>query len=395
MKVPIIMKWTFVGVFSASILSGCDTKDESSLGSTKSDVVVQDIATVELKPANAVLAAKFTKVTSVRELSTGRILITDEAENQIVLADFRMDNTATIGRQGRGPEEYYQVGMLWPLRGDSSLMYDQQLRRWLLFNGSRIVGPVAPDDDAVRATRGYKLYGADAEHVVARIYPWRRGVRVPDPGNVVRVRRSDGQSETIAQLAPYDQGKPFILVPIDGAAPSPNPVYHMSLIVNDQVMHFPDGWTAIARYNPYRVDWCPPDDECMTGPVLETPRPLSDDDKRAHLAVAEEMLDWPHTSDLSRTREDSWPKLIPPFIEPIFAMGGTTLFPLRDGRLLIERFPMGVPQWTYDVVDRRGVIVGRLTLPRGERIVAIGKSAIYTVARDEFNLQELRRHPWP
>jgi len=387
------------GVLAVSMVltAGCGAGDESAVDarSVESILQPQQIVAIELSPADAVLAAKFTGVSSVRELSTGRILVTDERENSIVLADFRMENTALIGRRGRGPEEYGHVGRLWPLAGDSSLMYDRFQGRWLLFSGARIIGTISASDDAVRATRSERILGADTAHVIATVFPRSRALPTTDSADIVRVRRSDGHSETISRAMPFNDGMPlkFSVAGAAGAAAAEKTTYVMSLIVNDQVAHFTDGWTAIARHNPYRVDWCPPEGKCIPGPVLESPRPMTDTEKRAHLAVAEEMMGWPHTKSVDET-DDSWPKLVPPFVEPMKVVDASPVYPLPDGRLLVERFPTGVPQWTYDVVDRRGVIVGRLTLPRGERIVAIGKSSIYTVVRDEFELEELRRHPW-
>lgn len=376
------------------LTAGCGDGSADS-PSLKSVVQPQQVVQLDLQPADAGLAERFTGVTSVRELSNGQVIVTDERENRIVLADFRRDSVSLIGRRGRGPEEYGRVGRLWPLRGDSSLMHDRDQGRWLLFDGPRIVETVSAGDAAVRATGGVRLHGANGEFVVAQLFPTHRGEFTADPAEVVRVRRSDGRSETIARIAPFNDGTPpKAEAAAAGTAPPTHPVYVMSLFVNDRIAHFTDGWTAIARYNPYRVDWCPPDNKCITGPVLETPRPMTDDEKRAHLNVAQEMVGWPLTTSLEQT-DDSWPKIVPPFIDPVRIMDGSPVYPLTDGRLLVERFPTGVPQWTYDVIDRRGVLVGRLTLPRGERIVAIGKSSIYTVAQDEFELQELRRHPWP
>jgi hypothetical protein len=85
---------------------------------------------------------------------------------------------------------------------------------------------------------------------------------------------------------------------------------------------------------------------------------------------------------------DRFPEVFPPFTgAPILG---------RDGNLWLRR-PVSkhYPNIRYDVVDRRGQHIGTVSLARGERIVTVGKAAVYLAWRDRDDLERLRRHPLP
>lgn len=67
-----------------------------------------------------------------------------------------------------------------------------------------------------------------------------------------------------------------------------------------------------------------------------------------------------------------------------------------DGRLVIRRAPSArSPEPRYDVIDRQGRLSAVIRLPADQAIVGFGPGSVYTVAVEEFDLQKLRRHPWP
>src|SRR5262245_40427303 len=101
-----------------------------------SSLVAQQIKVVKLPSAVASLAQEFTGVTSVRELSDGRLLMTDPRDKGLVVADFRAGTVNAIGRKGQGPGEYMSPGPLFALPNDSTLMSDAASVRWLILVGS-------------------------------------------------------------------------------------------------------------------------------------------------------------------------------------------------------------------------------------------------------------------
>src|SRR5688572_21860994 len=98
-------------------------------------VVFQEPRAVTLRPADATLGEPFTSVYSIRELADGRVLISDNGQdNRLVVADLASGRVRTVGNVGAGPGEYRAAGRLFPLAGDSTLFIDSPQRGywWLL-----------------------------------------------------------------------------------------------------------------------------------------------------------------------------------------------------------------------------------------------------------------------
>lgn len=358
-----------------------------------------------LGPPHAILDEEFTVIAAVRELADGRILVTDENDRRVVVADFSTGETGQIGRQGSGPGEYRQIGRIWPLAGDSSILKEPFSPRWLLLNAAQVVATVGPGDASVRTVGTSRIMGADGQgHVVwvqfARDAAGRAAVN--DSLLVVRLDRGTQRVDTIGRVqsetgwsaeAGVSENATAVAA-ATGGAPR-RPTYVIALAAPDQVAVFPDGWVAIVRARPYRVDWCPPDSPCRTGQALgaATLR-MSDREKRAYLAVAAATHSWPPTTNLEET--SGWPNTVPPFATPTSRIDGSAVTPLVDGRLLIERLPTAdSPVRRYDVIARSGLLVSQLHMELAERIVGASARYLYVTVLDTVGIQRLRRHPLP
>ena len=146
------------------------------------------------------------------------------------------------------------------------------------------------------------------------------------------------------------------------------------------------GWVAVARLDPYRVDWRAPDGRWQRGTPLPFTSPVVDRrERRAYLDRRAAMLGKAETPPAG----DSWPAAIPPF-QP------SPLVAAPDGSLLILRTPTAdAPGHRYDRVNRRGHLVGWLELPASEQLAAIGVHGAYVISTDGDGIQRLQRHPWP
>jgi hypothetical protein len=155
---------------------------------------------------------------------------------------------------------------------------------------------------------------------------------------------------------------------------------------------FGDGWVAFARFDPYRVDWCPPSGRCTPGAVIEERPPYTAADKRVYLEMmARRYPEWPTDPD----RNTGWPPTVPPFVADVVNVTGPA-FPMPDGRLMIARLPTTrTPANSYDVIDRRGNRVGTLLLNAAQRVVGFGSRSIYVATIDSNDIERLQRHPWP
>jgi hypothetical protein len=176
----------------------------AALATAPLSIAAQTAPALKLKPADAKLDEEFTQITSVRELSDGRVLVTDGRENRVVVADFKAGTVMQIGRNGQGPGEYQSTGMLRAIGGDSSLMVEARVGRWHLFDGPKLALTLPPDAPIVTAI-GRSVGGADARGNVYRTMSIPLGGMVPngaqpESGFVVRASRSSVRVDTVARV---------------------------------------------------------------------------------------------------------------------------------------------------------------------------------------------------
>lgn len=84
-------------------------------------------------------SAGFTRITSVRELTDGTLLVTDWGERRLARVDWGTGEVTDVARRGPGPGEYRGVGWLYPMAGDTTLLTDTGDGRWHLMVGAEIV----------------------------------------------------------------------------------------------------------------------------------------------------------------------------------------------------------------------------------------------------------------
>jgi hypothetical protein len=342
---------------------------------------------VRLGPPSATLTEDFSEIVAVRELSDGRLLIGDRREERIVVADFRAGSVTPTSRQGLGPGEFSRVTAIWPLGGDSSLMVDGAARRWHVFVGTSLSRLIPPDAPAYAATDGLVLgadtLGALLARIAERFERSRDENATDDSTTMLRVLLTTGKTERIATLrssatrvrsAGNEDGRPVTIrleFPILG--------------VGEEPLLMQDGWLAIARLDPYRVDWRSPDGLWRRGKTLpHTEVAITAREKAAYRVRRERAGGRPG----SPADGALWMPTIPPF-----QAGGLLAAP--NGNLLVARNPSAdAPEMRYDEVDRNGRIVRQFMLGAYERIVATGRRSIYVAVTDDDGLQHLHRHAW-
>jgi hypothetical protein len=368
-------------------------------------LVAQTPPIARLAAPTAVLEEDFSVIASVRELSDGRVLISDEKDGRLVIADFGTGSVVQVGRRGAGPGEYRQIGRIWPLAGDTTLLKEPFSPRWLLLNSGAVAATLGPGEAAVQIVGTSRLLGADAHgHLVWTQFGRDANGRpaLDDSLIVVRIDRASLRVDTVARVQGPSGGSRDAAV--TGAAPavaasggggSQRRTYQIALAAPDEVAVFPDGWIALVRADPYRVDWCAPGRRCVPGRPLAARRlPMSDREKRAYLAVAAATHTWPPTTDPRETA--GWPNTLPPFATPTLRIDASAVVALADGRLLVERLPTAdAPHRRYDMLARSGGVVRQLRLELRERVVGSSARHLYVAVMDEDGIQRLRRHPLP
>jgi hypothetical protein len=330
---------------------------------------------------------EFTRIKSGRELANGTLLLVDDREKQILVADFGQNTVRRIGRSGAGPGEYREPGRVHCAPGDSSLIEDRQLARWLILKGETIVReePVMPRFDYIPMLSGGDRFGR-----VLDIRPLRYGQssglpRLPIHSHaesplVIVDNRGSARRDTLARIRGAFRGVKRIMKPIaPGRAPIPW-IVNNPLDFEDQAILFCDGWIAIVRADPYTVEWYSRDGSRVVRDALPFVRVVVDARERAVATRTE------HQDIFTPDELPAWPEFVPPFPDD-------ALFTLADGRLAVRRTATArSPRPIYDIVDRRGQLSERLELSEGEAVVAFGLRYVYIVRTDVDGVQTIRRH---
>ncbi|HZI27352.1 MAG TPA: hypothetical protein VFD64_04305 [Gemmatimonadaceae bacterium] len=318
------------------------------------------------------LNVEFSDLTSVRELADGRVLLFDRKEERLVVADFTTGSVKDVARKGQGPTEFEFVAALLPLAGDTTIAADLT-RRWLVLVGDSVVRKLLPEHPALQRIALAPL-GADRVHVLSRSFGERR-----DSSGVVLVNRTSGDADTVARLANEGRRSPVLgTATIPGLGTSAR-FGNIPLRSSESPFLFPDGWIAIVRLDPYRVDWRAPDGRWTLG----APLPF-----RTGRMTAAEKAAYILRKPGFRNATD-WPDELPPFEDPMKLLGSP------EGFVLVTRLvTRAEPGTRYDVIDKTGKRRGQLVLGNNEHILGFGTTSVYVIATDSDGIQRLRRHPW-
>lgn len=359
-------------------------------------VAAQRVTPITLPPADARFEQPFGSVIGIRELSDGRIIVADPNDLGLVVADFRTQSANPISRRGGGPGEYGRVSRLWAIAGDSTLMGDLTQRRWLILDGDRVVVTVPPDHPTVRLTQGLFLGADGAGHLMRESYddaPVGESTSSErDSSYLVRYHRSTARVDTVARL----MRRPMQVTRQANAKGETSAISMraLRLRVGEQYLLHRDGWLAVVRVNPFRVDWRSPDGRWTKGAPLPVPViRMTDREEQASLArTARSQAANPSNVPVPPSMQipdDDWPDVMPPYVQG-------ELLASPEGHVLIRRQPSAdFPGVAYFVVDRRGRLSGVIELKDSERLLASGARAIYVVESDADDLKYIRRHPWP
>jgi hypothetical protein len=351
----------------------------------------------------------FTRITSLRELSDGRVLLADARDRTLQLLDLKSGQAHPVGRQGNGPGEYGLPQALIALPGDTTLLSDPLNSRLLLILPDGTPGPLLRmPEQASPATIG----GPRRSDSRGRFYyeVQRRG----EPGGrygasaaeVIRFDRASGRIDTLATLA-LPTGR------MTGSRQLPGGMLqtftNKPLALQDVAAYGPDGRVAIVRAKTYQVEWIDPDGKRTTGaPVRYEPIRITDAERKAFLesqttpgsiivrgpvggaavpsGAAPRAVPIPRGSDPFADQPVEWPDYKPAFL------AGAAVIDL-EGRLWVlktRRHDELIP--VYDIIDGSGRLVERIALPPRTRLVGFGRGVVYLSRSDADDLEWLGRY---
>ena len=366
-------------------------------------------------------AESFTQIGSIRELPSGKVLVSDPRDKIVQLVDLQTGAMTKVGREGSGPGEYAFAGTLVGLPDGTTLLHDLLNRRFLIIGADGKPGaflemprpPSAPADGrpgiqfaglgGITNVRGYDARG--------RIYfaapPFSPTGGTADSVPLLRWDRVNPDFDTVG----------FLKQPANSASRTQSGG-NVSIRIGNNKRFTPtetwgvagDGSVARVFPEPYRVAWFSDRGKPIMGAVVPyTPIKVTEADKqevieaqrrapgitmvvggggggaRQGTAAPNIQLPPPEFNDTK-----------PPFDGAGgFGPGGAVLVAPEGEVWVLRTRPAGDKIPTYDVFDKTGTLVKKVSLNPSSRVVGFGKGVVYVVRSDEDDLQYLQRFARP
>ena len=334
----------------------------------------------------------FSRVTSIRELRDGRLLVVDERENTLSLIDPKSGVATSVGRTGAGPGEYGYPGRLTPLPGDSTLLPDPRNARYHIIKPDGTIGQTFQFPEPVAfslGSRGSVPHSADVRGLLYFEGGPLSNTAQPaalDSAPLMRYERGTATLDTIAwiQLA---KGNTVVRPGPNGSGVSIM-VGVQAFSARDDWAVLPNGGVAVARARDYHIDWHPTTGTRSSGsPVRYDPIVVNEAEKAAWRADLKARMVPRNGGGGVRTQlpEPEWPVTMPPFV-----WGQMLARP--NGEVWVLRSHKASDQHVYDVFAAPGTLTARVALPAKARLVGFGNGTAYLVRLDDDDLEQLQRN---
>jgi hypothetical protein len=371
---------------------------------------------IALTKPDAEYAEPFTSVRGVRELPTGKVLVSDVQDKIVQIVDFATGSGVKVGREGQGPEEYMLPMGLFAMPDGSTVLQDMGNRRFLPILADGKLGKpfspptpppptTAPRDGMVFVGAGLliNVRGADARgnlYFQGMAAPATEGSSGADSVPLMTWDRRSPQVDTIGWLPiPANQrpqvsrsgGRETFSVRIGGGGAWPKQTSWLPA---------PDGRIAIVSPEPYQVTWLNGKSRAA-GPVIPVALPkVTEADKKDWLDRQSRARPIVMAIGGPNGRSGPPPRINPPdpseitWPETLPAFSGIDAVQMSpEGQVWVQRVkPASDKTPSYDVFDGTGKLVGSVTLRPRSRVAGFGKGTVYVVRTDEDDLQYLERY---
>jgi hypothetical protein len=363
---------------------------------------------VALGKPDAESAESFTLVSGIRELPSGKVLVVDRSDKVVQLVDLASGTMTKVGREGQGPGEYGLPIALFGLPNGDALLFDIAGRRFLTIGVEGKPGAILemPRPPAAQASGGQIVTfgltvprGIDSQ---GRIYfegsPFTPTGATADSVPIMRWDRVKPVFDTVG----------YLTVP-KGSAVSSGGGGRVSVQIGGGKVWTPsetwdvagDGRVARLFPSPYRVIWLG-SGKPVAGPVQPySPIKVTQADKDLYaenLKKQKPMIMRIGTGGGGAGGGGGTFTPPPPeFVEtmpPFTGRGSVVATP--DGEVWVLRTrPAGDKVPSYDVFDKAGTLVKKVSLNPGSRVVGFGKGTVYVARTDDDDLQWLQRYRRP
>ena len=357
----------------------------------------------------------FTAISSIRELPSGKVLVSDSRDKTVQLVDLATGSMTKVGREGSGPGEYAFAGSLIGLPDGTTLLHDLLNRRFLVISADGKPGAFV---EMPRPAAGAAGPGAGGPIIMGGITNVRgydaRG-RLYFGGSPFSA--TGGTADSVPLLR-WDRVKPtfdtvgFLKQPA-GSAQSTQRGGNFTVRIGNNVRFTPtetwgvagDGSVARVFPEPYRVAWFTGTGKSSLGPVVPyTPMKVTEADKKevidAQRRAPPTMIVMGGPGGGARpggAAPGGIQAPAPEFAEtkpPYDGQGAVLVAPEGEVWVLRTR-PAGDKIPTYDVFDRAGTLVKKVSLNPSSRVVGFGKGVVYVARSDEDDLVYLQRFARP
>ena len=377
----------------------------------------------------------FTIVSSLRELRDGRVVVADAREKTLQLIDLKSGSAAALGREGSGPAEYGLPMSVLAMPGDTTFVFDPLNQRYLIVADGKATGTwsmaipdvggpptpqrAAPAPEVRGGGPGVRFGGAfggfpRGADVRGRLYfqppnftIGPEGPKSVDSAAITRYDRATKKTDTLTFVKvpqsnvqtsgnPGGQGGGRVAIRIGGATP---------FEPQDEWTVLSDGRVAVVRASDYHVDVVSGPRQKVSGPAVPYEKvKVGEAEKKAWrenqgrgTAIAITRDAGPGGARSSATaappasipEPDKWPEVMP-------AAARNGVFGTPKGEIWVQRNrPANNPNPSFDVFDGQGRFTGKVTLPRGTRLVGFGNGTVYLARSDADDLQYLQRYRYP
>jgi hypothetical protein len=149
-------------------------------------------------PPTAQSSRGFTSITSVREIGGGRILVADRGERRLYVVNWETAAVDQVLRQGDGPREYREIGWLYAIADNETLLTTLG-RQWILLRDTQVAQTFIGTSPLNRRSRARLDGVATGGSVLASVSAETRGNFIADE-RVLELAPGLGPHERLPRL---------------------------------------------------------------------------------------------------------------------------------------------------------------------------------------------------